>query len=366
MSSGVATVYLLNPFTVAGTPTNISCNGGYTGSITITPNGGQPSYGPYAWSNGASTQNISGLSAGTYTVTVTDANYCKTTSSWVLTQPAGMTITQSGGSNVRCNGGSDGSITVSVTGGAGSYNYAWSNSGGNSPTINSLSAGTYTVTVTDLNSCSKSSSFLVTQPSGMTILINGTSPKCNLGSDGTINTTVSGGSGSYSYAWSSGSGSSPGNRTGLSAGTYTVTVTDGNSCSKTASYQITQPTAISINGTSSNLTCNGINNGSIAVTVSGGTSSYKYSRTTGHTATGLTDAVNGLSAGTYTVTVTDNNSCTATQTWSITAPTALSVTLLGNNPPKRSTSSDGSVSVTGAGGTTPYTYLWNNGLRLQV
>ena len=175
-------------------------------SITISVDGSFPPYGPYIWSNGAVTKNISGLTAGTYTVTVHDLNECHAINSFIVTQPAGMTITKIGGSDVFCNGSSTGSIAISVTGGAGGNVYAWSN-GGSTATISNLSAGTYTVTVTDMNTCRKSASFAVYESNGITIGISGTSPTCYGGSNGTIATTVTGGNSPFNYAWSNGGGS---------------------------------------------------------------------------------------------------------------------------------------------------------------
>ncbi|NBT11978.1 MAG: adhesin, partial [Betaproteobacteria bacterium] len=141
--------------------------------------------------------------------------------------------------NVLCNGGSTGSLDITVSGGTASYSYAWNN-GATSQDINTLAAGTYSVTVTDANGCTAQGSYTITQPSALQITLNGTTNiLCNGGNNGSINVSVSGGTGGYTYLWSSGQTSE--DLTNLIAGTYSVTVTDANGCTAQGSYTITQP-----------------------------------------------------------------------------------------------------------------------------
>ena len=261
--------------------------------------------------------------------------------------------------NVSCNGGSNGSATVSASGGTGSYTYTWSPSGGTAATATGLSAGTYTCTITDSNSASITKSVTLTQPTALVASANSqTNVSCNGGSNGSATVSVSGGAGGYTYSWSP-SGGTAATATGLTAGTYTVTVTDANSCQTTQSFTITEPTVLAASASSqTNVSCNGGSNGAATVSVSGGTGSYTYSWSpSGGTAATAT----GLTAGTYTVTVTDANSCQTTQSFTITQPPALVASAVVNNNVSCNGSADGSATASATGGASSYTYLWSNG-----
>ncbi|MFN8393527.1 MAG: T9SS type A sorting domain-containing protein [Bacteroidia bacterium] len=337
-SSGVAATYSCG--------TNVSCNGAADGSINLTATGGAGCVNySYSWSNGATTEDVSGLTAGTYTVTVTDANGCSTTSSFTLTEPAilassGVAATYACGTNISCNGSADGSINLSVTGGAScaAYSYSWSN-GATTEDIGGLTAGTYTVTVTDANGCSTTSSFTLTQPAVLqrTLLVSATHAcgyniSCNGASDGTVNLEVGGGAScvAYTYQWSNGATTQ--DLSGLTAGTYTVTVTDANGCSFTDAITLTQPAPVALSLTAFtytcgyNVSCNGASNGIVGLTVTGGASclAYTYQWSDGAT----TEDRTGLAAGTYGVTVTDANGCSATASITLTQPAPLAVTSL--------------------------------------
>ena len=310
----------------AASQTNLSCNGGSNGAASInTPTGGTAPYS-YNWTPGTptgdGTRTVTGLVAGTWTCTVTDANLCTATRSFTITQPTVLAASAGSQTNVSCNGGSNGSATVSVTGGTTGYTYSWSPSGGTSATASGLSAGNYTVTVTDANSCTATRSFAITQPTVLAASAGSrTNVSCNGGSNGTATVNVSGGTGTYTYSWSPSGGTSA-TATGLIAGNYTVTVTDANSCTTTQSFTITEPSALSVTaGSQTNVSCNRGSNGSATVSVTGGTSGYTYlwSPSGGTSATAT-----ALSAGTYTCTVTDANGCTATQSFTITEPVSIS------------------------------------------
>jgi len=228
-----------SPVTVSVAGSNPS-GGNNNGTASASASGGTPSY-QYAWSNGASGEFIDGLSAGTYTVTATDANGCTGTNSITLVNgasPLTVTITHN---DVSCNGGNDGSATAAGNGGTPGYSYAWSN-GASGASINGLTAGTYTVTVTDNASQTASSSVTIGQPSALTV--TATSTDDTGASDGTATASGSGGIPSYAYNWSN--GGSGATITGLAAGTYTVTVTDQNSC--------TASTSVVVNSSASNCT----------------------------------------------------------------------------------------------------------------
>ncbi len=336
----------------AASQTNVSCNGGANGSATVSVSGGTSGY-TYSWSpSGGTAATATGLAAGTYTVTVTDANACQATQSFTITQPSALNATAASQTNVSCNGGTNGSATVSVSGGTSGYTYSWSPSGGTAATATGLSAGTYTVTVTDANLCQTTQSFTITQPTALVATAaSQTNVSCNGGTNGSATVSVSGGTSGYTYSWSP-SGGTAATATGLSAGTYTVTVTDANLCQTTQSFTITQPTALVATAASqTNVSCNGGTNGSATVSVSGGTSGYTYSWSpSGGTAATAT----GLSAGTYTVTVTDANSCQTTQMFTITEPTAIGFTTTTLSGYDYNTSYSQTIASTG--GTGPKTY----------
>ncbi|MBX2925208.1 MAG: hypothetical protein KF746_23605 [Chitinophagaceae bacterium] len=159
--------------------------------------------------------------------------------------------------NVSCNGGSNGSATVVPGGGTSPYSYSWSPSGGTGATASGLAAGTYTVTITDNNSCQTTRSVTINQPTALTATASKTNVSCNGGSNGTAGVVASGSAGSYSYSWSP-SGGTGATATGLSAGNYTVTITDANSCQATRNFTITQPATLTATATPASQTiCSG-------------------------------------------------------------------------------------------------------------
>ena len=340
----------------------ISCFGANDGSIDITPSGGSGSYS-YNWStnNGIGLtqgqQNQSGLGPGNYTLNITDSNGNQTTGQFVLTQPNEVIIAQSSMSNynnfeVSCFGGSDGQINITPSGGTGVYSYTWSTSNGsglqtNQKNQSGLSVGTYTVVVKDENDCSVSKTFTLTSPSALNLTatkkdFNGFNISCNGASDGEIDITVSGGylasNIAYTYSWSTNNGSgltsNSEDQTGLTAGTYTVTATDTNGCSITQNIEITEPDPLSITETISDyngfqISEAGENDGSIDITISGGTSNYSYQWSTNN-GSGLnsnSEDQTGLTAGTYTVTATDTNGCQITKEYTLNEPKELIIAI---------------------------------------
>ncbi|HEX8270790.1 MAG TPA: HYR domain-containing protein, partial [Flavobacterium sp.] len=334
--------------------TNVSCSGGSNGTATVVASGGTGSY-LYSWSpSGGTGATASGLSAGNYTVTITDSNSCSIQRSFTITQPAtGVTATQSQ-TNVNCNGGSNGTATVVASGGTGSYSYSWSPSGGTGATATGLSAGNYTVTIIDANSCSIQKSFTISAPDALTATQSQTNVSCNGGSNGTATVVASGGTGSYSYSWSP-SGGTGATASGLSAGNYTVTITDANSCSIQKSFAISAPDALTATQSQTNVSCNGGSNGTATVVASGGTGSYSYSWSPSG-GTGAT--ASGLSAGNYTVTIIDANSCSIQKNFTISAPDALTATQSQTNV-SCGGGSNGTATVVASGGTGSYSYSWS-------
>jgi hypothetical protein len=338
--------------TTSATNTSVNCNGGNNGSINLTVNGGVAPY-TFAWSNGATTEDLNLLVASSYSVTATDFNGCTVTRTVNITQPTAIT-TGTTQTNVNCNGGSTGSINLTVSGAISPYTFAWSNAA-NTQNITGITAGTYTVTVADANGCTATRSATITQPTPIAITAASVNPSCNGNNNGSINLTITGGTGAYSYNW--GGGVTTQNRTGLTIGTYSVTVTDANGCTASATQTLTQPSTLSVTNTAVNINCNGGNNGTITTTTVGGTTPYSYNWGGGIT----TANRSGLTAGTYTLTVTDANGCSATTTRTITQPTVLSLSRTITNV-NCNGGNNGAIQLTAAGGTTPYTYNWGGGI----
>ncbi len=351
--SMVVPVYTpLTPSIVSST--NVSCFGNSTGTATATAVNGVPPY-TYSWSNGASGATATGLSAGSYTVTVKDIYGCGSTASVTLTQPNVLTAVISSSSNVVCSGGNSGSATVTAGGGAGPYNYVWTPYGGNDVTANNLSAGTYTVTVSDSNNCNATVSVTITQASAVFVTAaSGIAISCNGANNGTALASASGGTAPYVFNWSN--AATGANVSGLTAGTYTVSASDMNGCPGSASLTITQPAALTSSIATTSTSCNGGNNGSITVTPGGGTGPYNYSWSpTGGTAA----TANNLSAGSYTVNITDAHGCPGSASATIAQPASITSSSLAITNISCHGGTNGSVTITPAGGTSPYNYSWS-------
>jgi len=283
---------------------NVSCHGGSNASANAVVTGGGSPY-TYLWTPSSQTNaTATGLSAGTYTIGVTDACGHTASASVAITQPLVLAATATTSTNVTCHGGSTGATASTVTGGSTPYTYSWTG-GSTNATATGLTAGSYTLTVHDMNGCSATASTVVTQPNALVIDTTFTTANvlCNSGNTGSAKTVVSGGSSPYTYLWTPG-GATKDTASGLSAGTYTLTVSDACGASATTSATITQPTAIGITFVST--PDNGTTNGTIALTVSGGNSPYMYV----WTPSGKTTAtISSESAGTYKCIVTDANGC---------------------------------------------------------
>lgn len=348
---------------------SVACFGDATGRAWVTASGGTGAlsyaWGPGSPTPGASDDTIINLTAGTYFVTTTDANGCSVIDSIDVGQPGAalsLTITQD---SVSCNGGNDGSATVTATGGTGPYTYSWSNTSNSNPATG-LSAGFIAVTVTDSRGCIDSASITVLEPAvlvatgSVTSNFSGAEISCNGASDGEATATSTGGTAPYTYAWSTGTpqnGPSFDQVTGLAAGQVIVTVTDNNGCTDVDTFTISEPTAVSLTMDSTNESCGGYCDGSAWVTATGGTGGYNYNWSGG--TAGLTnDTIVALCTGTYTVTVIDANNCSATLSVTITSPPAI-VTTTGADSVNCFGTATGCAWVVASGGTPGFTYLWS-------
>ncbi len=348
-----------NEISISETTTNVSCNGGSNGSISLSISGGTGTNYSVTWSNGGTGSVLSNIPAGSYTPTVTDANGCvKVGAAIIVGEPAAPITSTPIINNASCFGECDGSISISIQGGTPGYTATWS-TGATGTSISGLCAGNYSVTIQDANGCVFTDTYSVTQPAafGLNFLVTNESPA---GDDGSINLTVSP-SGNYSFLWSNGATTE--DIFGLTAGIYTVTVTDVVSgCTTVGSEAVTNTLAIQ-SEIVTHVTCHDGNDGSIEIVASGGTPgyTYKWSNSTGIFA--ITQNVFGLEAGTYTVEITDQIMTSITETYVVTEPTAVTITNVVIID--ESDICDGSINITVAGGMGPYTYLWSNGATSQ-
>jgi PKD repeat protein len=333
-----------------------SCFGGSNGTATVTPSGGTPNYF-YSWSPiGGTSQTATGLPIGNYVVTVTDLNNCTTYTSVTISQPTAIQGTLAT-INPSC-GLPNGTITSQITGGTPPYSYLWSPGGAITSSINGLAAGNYSLQVTDAANCTFVLDTTLTPiPTPIVAVTNATNVSCFNGSDGTATATINAGTPPYSINWSPFGGTNL-TATGLFAGTYFVSVTDGLGCIATDSIIITQPTPVTLTATSTMVSCNGGNDGQITALANGGTPNYTY---TWSPVLPVGATVSNLSAGVYQAIVTDQNNCSTSISVTITAPTALTSSVSSTTNPTCSTSDNGTASVTTSGGTVPYSYLWSNG-----
>ncbi|MBK5284406.1 MAG: SprB repeat-containing protein, partial [Bacteroidia bacterium] len=363
--------------------TNVTCNGLCNGTITTTVTGGGSGY-TFQWSDLALTQNRTGLCAGTYTVTVTSGGgACVGTASATITQPLSLSCIIDSLQNVGCNGEATGCIYSSCVGGTAPYTHQWS-SGQTTSSICNLAAGVYTVTCTDANGCTCSTSVTITQPGVLVPLIssvniNGNNVSCYGFADDTSCANPVGGTPPYTYQWTP-SGFSTQCVTGQGGGIVVcVTVTDANGCSADTCKIISQPDSLYllVNSVSTcvggwNLCCNGLTDGTIDIGTNGGTPPfiYDWSDILGNAPPNPSEGEDraGIGAGTYTVTVTDLSGCTATISVTLSEPPALFDSLVspvnagGYNIGCRG-ECNGSISSNTVGGTPPYTYCWSSNVN---
>lgn len=354
-------VTITQPKVLDATPTftNISCNGACNGTATAAATGGTTPYS-YRWLPmlpPLTTPTITGLCPGTYSLVVTDVNGCKDTSaSFVITQPSLLAVNATS-VNITCNGVCNGSASANPSGGTAPYTYSWAPGGQSTKSISGLCVGNYTVTVTDVNACVKTQIVSITQPNTLAVSLGSTAITCNGVCNASVTSTVSGGTPGYTFLWAPG-GETTANISNKCAGTYTLTVTDNLGCVKTATRTITQPTLLSLNTASSQVTCFGLCTGSASAIAGGGTPPYTYSWAPGSQATAT---ISGLCAGTYTVTAKDAAGCTQIKTVTISQPAQLFANPVVVDNASCAGLCNGSATSIPIGGTAPFTYLWTPG-----
>jgi hypothetical protein len=221
-----------------------TCSGLNNGSATVSASGGTPSYS-YNWSTSTSGTGVNSLAPGSYSVSLTDANNCTSSSNFSITNPPPVSASVIAG-NDSCFGSSDGDVQLTPAGGTSPYAYLWSNNS-TSATVTNLAAGTYNVTITDVHNCSATTTASITQPAQINVTTSATETANGQSTGSATVSNVTGGVAPFVATWSNGS---TGNTiTGLAAATYTVTITDHNGCESTATATVSNSVGIiSVNG----------------------------------------------------------------------------------------------------------------------
>jgi len=384
------------PLTATASSTPVSCNAGNNGTATVTPAGGSPGSGyTYDWfgsPTGDGTATITGLTAGTYTVTVTDVNLCSTVTSVMVSQPTALSadITATDASGVAndmwiCPGGSA-NLTGSGSGGTGGYTYTWDPNigvGAGAHSVSPPSTTTYNLTITDANSCTAVAAKTITVNPALSTVItaydaSGYSNDMIVcpGGSATLDADPNGGTPGYTYAWDNSlAPQETNNVTPPATTTYNVTVTDTKGCTATAAKTITRNPALSAviastdaSGVANDMiVCPG-GSANLDANPTGGSPNYNYAWDNGLVGNTDMHTVTPVATTTYNVTITDNVGCTTTAAKTITVNPALSATIAATDAsgvandmivcPGGSANLDADPS----GGTSGYTYAWDNSL----
>ncbi len=350
------TVYRLSldlPVEVTVTGQNSTSTCQPNGSASAEATGGVEPY-EYLWNTTETSPSISFLDAGTYIVTVTDANGSSATGSVTITNVGPINPNASATDETSVDG-NDGTATSSAFGGSPPYSFEWSN-GGTTQTITNLAPGLYTVTVTDSEDCFALQSVIVGAFGcpAITLDVDILDATCFGACDGEIDLTVTGGSAPYIYIWSNGLSSE--DAFGLCAGDYFVTILDANGCSVNGGpYTVSQSPEIVVNAGATDETAAGANDGTAWAAPTGGLPPYTYLWNNGAT----DSLIINLPEGVYTVVVTDAQACAAIQSVTVNAFTCQLVSLITQN--NCFGSCDGSIEVSLINAVAPITYVWGDG-----
>ena len=339
----------------------ILCNGQSTGALTVTIMNGTAPF-DIVWSNGLTTATIDNLPIGDYTADVTDANGCTTSCTFTLVEPPAIICEDvTVNSNVSCNGFSDGSATITVSGGTPPFTYAWP-SGETTETATMLEAGINLVTVTDSNNCETECIAIINEPLQLTCSVTLIQDaECSGDETGSAEAVPSEGTAPYTFLWDNGETTAI--ATMLQAGERFVTVTDVNLCETVCSITISEVSDIvCMTELIQNVSCNGDTDGSATVTTTGAVLPVTYLWSNGET----TETAVNLPAGLTTVTVTDANDCAVICDIMISEPPGLLCEVMVVSEILCFGDANGEATVTATGGTGPYTYLWDNGQTTQT
>lgn len=346
--------------TIAGsTSTDVTCNGGATGTITITSVTGGTGTIQYGIDGSAlQLSNIfTGLEAGDHVVVVEDANGCRGEVTINLTEPNAIIVTLTG-VDITCFEGNDGEITVSAAGGSGTLAYRLNDNAFQGPDVfENLIAGEYTITVRDAGGCTASDDIILTEPTEIEMTYGVLEVACYGDDDGAINVSATGGTGTLEFSLDDISYQSSGTFSNLVADEYTLYVRDASGCVVYEELTITEPDVLILNSNISNVSCNGGDDGVIDLMVMGGVATFTYVWSNAKT----TEDIFNLKAGNYSITVTDDNGCKENDTYTVTEPASPLIVNGVTTDASSGTAADGAIDVTATGGTIPYAYNWSNG-----
>ncbi|MCB9203533.1 MAG: gliding motility-associated C-terminal domain-containing protein [Flavobacteriales bacterium] len=330
------------------------CNAAATGSATVSASGGTP---PYTFDIGSGPQvsgTFTALAAGSYTVTILDANNCSDVVTISISEPTPVVGAIQSQTDPTCFGGSDGVFTISATGGTPNYSYTDGAGNQTNGTFAGYSAGTYTVDVTDANGCLNTVSIILNEPTEVIGTVdNQTDASCSGMADATVEVSAVGGTSPYTFDIGNGAQNS-GSFATLTAGSYTIVVEDAVGCQNTIAVTLLEPislTASIVNQTA--VSCFGGTDGSVEIAAQDGTGPYSYDIGNGPQQSGT---FSNLSAGNYSVTVADANGCSVQVVIDITEPTELAASIASQLDLTCFGSNDGQFEVGASGGTPPYTF----------
>jgi gliding motility-associated-like protein len=344
----MVTAFAAKAIDLTFTSVSPTCHGFTDGTITANPSGGTAPYA-FAWSNGQFGQTVLGVTAGTYSVTVTDQTGATIAGNVTLTEPAAIIVAFV---QPAPNCANYQPVTAGATGGVGAYSYIW-NTGATTATIEPASSGNVFVTVTDATGCAVATTYYVPVASQIFTSYFAVPPTCFGGSNGSVTPNIVGNYLPHTWVWSTGTHANT-NLTGVMAGNYTVTVSDQQGCTKVDQINIPTQAPVQVIAQMTNVLCHGTLSGVGTAIGSGGVSPYNY--TWSNNVSG--QIIQNLGVGVYTVTLTDGNGCSATAVGTITEPPVLNNTVISVTP---SCGSNGSITVQPSGGTPPYTLNWNAG-----
>ena len=353
---------------------DMSCFQADDGAVSVSVSGGLGNY-TYNWTKDgnpfATTDDLSALDAGQYVLVIEDTgtNSCSISETYVINEPLGLQVSLDSTTDILCNGASTGAINISVSGGtpftsvAADYQFNWVHDSGATYITEDLAnipAGTYDLTITDANGCSETLQAILTEPTAVIFNTTKSDISCYGYDDGSITINPTGGVLPYQLTWSDlGNGTT---RTNLSPGTYTATILDGNNCTHIENITIVDAPIFAINGTKTDVSCFGANDGSIDLTVVGGVAPLVLSWNDDPTA-GLQR--NNLGPGVYDVTITGADGCIQAETYVIDEPLGIQASGVTTDAFDCTDPNSGAIDLTVAGGTLPLSFSWNNGATTE-
>jgi hypothetical protein len=308
----IASFSIGSALSVATSTTPTSCGVG-TGTATAAVTGGAAPY-MYSWSNNSTAATATGLTAGSYAVTVSDVNACRSiTSNIDVVNPSAPTATLSS-SNLNCANVNTGTASLTaIAGGTTPYTYTWSNTAATTAAVTGLAAGAFSVTINDAANCAYVTSGNITSPMPIVLTPTTTNGNCQ-GVAGSASVAATGGTGAFTFVWSN--AATTANISGLNAGSYTVTATDANGCAATISANTQSGAGFTLAIVGTDASANAATDGAANLSVTGGLAPFTYVWSNGAT----TEDISGLAANTYSTTVTDANGCTMSSNVVISQP----------------------------------------------